>query len=62
MTKPRKDPDATMERLKQAVRAVLDDRKASASEKVRAIEAGAKLLMIEAKIKMTDDPDANFFT
>jgi hypothetical protein len=49
--------------LKEGVQSVLKNPEASASEKVKAIEAGAEILKAEHKIggKGADGGDGNFF-
>ena len=45
--------------LEKGVRAVLRDKEAKASERIAAVVAGAKLLMIRHRISDTDE--SNFF-
>lgn len=52
-----------MYELKQAIRSVLTDEKATPAEKLRAIEAAAKLLLIQHKITgESDGTDGHFFS
>jgi hypothetical protein len=51
LTKPKGNGDGTlMRQLEKAVRDVLKDKDASAADKLRAIETGAKLLQIKHRI------------
>jgi hypothetical protein len=51
-----------MTELEGAVRAVLKDKDARRSERLKAIEVGAKLLEIRHKINGGDTADGSFFT
>lgn len=53
-------PDDLLSSLEAGVRSVLTDKKATRAEKVQAITAGTKLLLIRHKIKGSTDDD-NFF-
>jgi hypothetical protein len=53
-----KEPDF-LKTLEAGVRAVLKDPETKASERIAAIAAGAKLLMIKHRISETDE--SNFF-
>ena len=49
--------------LKDGVQSVLQDATAKPSEKIAALAAGAKILLVENKINPeTGDTDGNFFT
>ena len=56
----RKKQDSLMIELKAAVKKVLDNPKSKPGEVLKAIEAGAKLLMIESKIDGTA-PGSSYF-
>lgn len=48
--------------LEKAIKTVLDSKKATVSEKMQAINAGTKLLMVRNKINPEGDKDGgNFF-
>jgi len=58
-----KQPDTNlMNELESAVRTVLKDKEARRSERLKAIEVGAKLLEIRHKINGGDTTDGSFFT
>jgi len=58
-----KQPDTNlMNELESAVRTVLKDKEARRSERLKAIEVGAKLLEIRHKINGGDTADGSFFT
>ena len=58
-----KQPDTNlMTELESAVRTVLKDKEARRSERLKAIEVGAKLLEIRHKINGGDTADGSFFT
>jgi len=57
----RRSKDPLLADLRNAVKAVLSDAKATPAEKLKAIEAGSKLLMIQHKISDREDEGGNFF-
>jgi hypothetical protein len=59
--KPPKGEKDLSEVLEASIRAVLKDKSTKPSDRLKAIEAGAKLLMIRHKISGAGD-DGNFFT
>jgi hypothetical protein len=57
--KPEKD--TFLETLREGLLGVLQDKEASAADKLRAIEIGAKLYMIQHKVKGVGDDSGKFF-
>jgi hypothetical protein len=53
--------DTLVRKLERAVLAVLDDDKASAQDKLRAIDVGAKILQIKHKLAAGGDDGGNYF-
>jgi hypothetical protein len=58
--KPKPD-DEMLVAARAGIKAVLDDPEATISERLKAIDAGLKLLIVQNKLKGIDDDGESFF-